>query len=135
VGTDQNRVLGLVTEVRPSAVLTSLEVGTLYKRLDKPMFGEPRVVLGKVTSILADGEDAVVFAVEFFPSPYHGLFDTKITTVTSKDVDPPVLYEADKDEFTREVGRAIERQKATIEVTTRDLEQQREVLAALVNSL
>lgn len=63
--------------------VTTLVKGNVYKRYDKPSYGEGKMVYGIVTEIMHNGDLAIVQTTEFKPS-YHGL-DIELKTFAGGD--------------------------------------------------
>jgi hypothetical protein len=117
------------TVIRPSAEviqITDVSVGAVYKRLDTPSYGEPRLLFGVVTDILHNGEEAALVAIEFVPPMYGGSIEPVIKTF--KGEAEVSIYPAQPDEFRLAMSQAIEKQEATIRETTKTLDAKLAVL-------
>lgn len=121
--------------IKPSAVavrITEVVAGSVYKRLDKPSYGEPRLVFGVVTDVLHDGESAAITAVEFTQDYAGGDVTPKIKAFGG-DTDV-AFFPATPEEFQVAMAEAITSQTRTVEAAERDLRQKQAVLDRLTRA-
>lgn len=118
--------------VRPSALavrVTEVAEGSVYKRIDKPAYGEQRLVFGVVTDVLHDGQEAAIIAVEFTQGAYANDYAPRVKTF-SGDTEM-LLYPATPEEFQAGMAEAIESQQRTVEAAERDLASKRSILTQM----
>jgi hypothetical protein len=119
--------------IKPNATLvqiTEIGVGDIYKRLETPSYGEPKIVCGTVTQVLNNGEVASLVAIEFTMEGYGQQVDATIKVFNDKtDV---ALFPVTVDEFRAYLGKAIERQQKAIEQAERGLQVQRSLLEEMM---
>lgn len=87
-------------------IITVLTVkrGDIYKRLDTPSYGSPKLLFGVVTDVLANGETSVVTAVEV-TATYADVEISEKVFAGDNDVQ---LYPADIEDFTAYRTQMIE---------------------------
>jgi hypothetical protein len=124
------------TVIRPSAEviqITEVTVGAVYKRLDTPSYGEPRLLFGVVTDILHNGEEAALVAIEFVPPTYGGSIEPTIRTFKG-DADV-AIYPAQPEEFSLAMQQAIEKQEAVVSEARKSLAAKQGVLDLMERTL
>jgi hypothetical protein len=124
------------TVIRPSAdviQITEVTVGAVYKRLDTPSYGEPRLLFGVVTDILHNGEDAALVAIEFVPPTYGGSIEPTIRTF--KGDSEVAIYPAQPEEFSLAMRQAIEKQESVIAEARKSLAAKVSVLDLMQRTL
>lgn len=104
--------------------IVSLKKGDVYKRYEKPQYGEAKLYFGTVLDVMFNGEEAVIHAVEF---------DSEYSTATVKrrvfgnDTDlaifpaDPVEMDLALQEFEGLVDQAVERKRRELAATIQDL--------------
>jgi hypothetical protein len=105
----------------------------VYKRLDTPSYGEPRLLFGVVTDILHNGEEAALVAIEFVPPSYGGSIEPVIKTFKG-DTDVSI-YPAQPEEFSLAMQQAIEKQEAAVKDAAKTLASKRGVLDLMERTL
>lgn len=119
--------------IKPSALsirVTEVTEGSVYKRLDKPSYGDERMVFGVVTDVLHDGENAAIVAIEFSQGWSGGDITPRIKTF-SKDTEV-LLFPATPDEFAIGMAEALAQQRTTVETAERDLAAKKAVFDRMV---
>jgi hypothetical protein len=106
--------------------ITEVTEGDIYKRYDKPSYGEARMLFGVVTDVLHNGEDAAIVSVEFVPEGYGTAYEPRIKTFGA-DAEV-MLFPASLDEFQVGMGEAITAQQRVVEAAERDAANKRSVL-------
>jgi hypothetical protein len=118
--------------IKPNATvvqITEIGVGDIYKRLEQPSYGEPKIVCGTVTQVLNNGEVASLVAIEFTMEGYGQQVDATIKVFNDKtDV---ALFPVTVDEFRAYLDKAIEKQQKAIEQAERGLQVQRSLLESM----
>lgn len=107
------------------------EVGTgdVYKRLDKPAYGDERVVYGVVLDVLANGEDAALVTLEFGPVSYGT--DPKPIIKTFKGDGDVALFPAALDEYLITLDEVRAAQQKVVEGHQRTLDTAKSVMARM----
>jgi len=109
--------------------ITEVAEGDIYKRYDKPSYGEARILFGVITDALHNGDEAVICSVEFVPEGYGTEFQPRLKTFgTDTEV---VLFPASLDEFQVGLGEAIDAQRRVVETAERDAASKRAVLSRM----
>jgi len=124
------------TIIRPSAEVVQINevtIGAVYKRLDTPSYGEPRLLFGVVTDILHNGEEAALVAIEFVPPAYGGSIEPVIRTF--KGDSEVAIYPAAPEEFSLAMQQAIEKQEAAVNEARKTLAAKQSVLALMERTL
>lgn len=124
------------TVIRPSAEIIQINevtVGAVYKRLDTPSYGEPRLLFGVVTDIMHNGEDAALVAIEFVPPSYGGSMEPTIRTF--KGDAEVAIYPAQPEEFSLAMAQAIEKQEQAIADVRKALAAKQGVLDLMERTL
>lgn len=106
--------------------ITKIVVGNIYKRLDTPSYGTPKVLVGKVLDVLDNGDKVAVSVVEFVPIEYGT--GANAVHKTFSGADDIVLYPVTDEEFQVTLKAAITGQRQTIETAERDLAGKQAVL-------
>lgn len=117
-----NTVIKQAAEI---SVITSISAGDIYKRLETPSYGGPRVVLGIVTDVLQNGEQAAVTAIEFIPPEYGAVEPKMVTFAGDAEVS---IYPVARQEFVSLIAALEERQASIVETAERDLTRKSGVL-------
>jgi hypothetical protein len=134
--TNEGNTMKISTVIRPSAEVIQINevtVGAVYKRLDTPSFGEPRLVFGVVTDIMHNGESAALVAIEFIPPAYSGSMEPTLRTFQG---DAEVaIYPAQPEEFSLAMQQAIEKQERAIEEVRKNLAAKQSVLDMMERTL
>jgi len=118
--------------IRPNATvvqITEIGVGDIYKRLETPSYGDPTVVMGTVTEVLNNGEQASLVTLEFTPEGYGQ--DYKATVKVFTDKSEVALFPVTVDEFRGHLSKAIEKQLRVVAQAERDLRIKRTVMMAM----
>lgn len=111
--------------------VTNLKVGDVYKRLVKDYSDNYEVLMGIVTSILNNGEDTAITALEF-SSDYSGT-DAKIKTFgTSTDMK---IFDATPDEIATHLSALLEKSEKQIETKMGELAKHRSVAQSIRNTM
>lgn len=106
--------------------VTEVAEGDIYKRYDKPAYGEARLLFGVITDALHNGDEAVIVAVEFVPEGYGTAYEPRMKTFGTDD--EVVLFPASVEEFEVGMGEAIAAQTRVVETAERDAASKRAVL-------
>lgn len=125
------------TIIQPSANIvriTSVEVGSVYKRLDKPTYGEARMLFGIVTDVMTDGEESALIAIEFVPPTYIS-GSVEPTLKTFKGDSEVSIYPAQPEEFRVAMEQAMEQQQRSIADARKALGKQEGVLTMMEKTL
>jgi hypothetical protein len=124
------------TVLRPSAEvvqITEVTVGAVYKRLDTPSYGEPRLLFGVVTDIMHNGEESALVAIEFVPPTYGGSMEPTIRTF--KGDAEVAIYPAQPEEFSLAMQQSIEKQEQSIAEVRKTLAAKQSVLDLMERTL
>lgn len=128
------------TLIQPSAAIvrvTEVAPGNVYKRLDKPSYGDERLVFGVVTDVMNNGEQAVIVALEFVPVGYSTTFTATIRTFNGDG--EVALFPATPDEFKVALREAADVQYRAVSAAQADADTKKAVLdrmtAALTSTL
>lgn len=124
------------TVIRPTAdviQITEVSVGAVYKRLDTPSYGEPRLLFGVVTDILHNGEESALVAIEFVPPSYGTSIEPVIRTF--KGDSEVAIYPAQPEEFSLAMQQSIEKQERSIADTRKTLDGKLGVLDLMERTL
>lgn len=112
------------------AVVTEIAVGDVYKRLEVPSYGNPKIVLGLVSDVMQNGEKTAVTAIEFTPPEYgSGPVEPKMVTFAGdQDVS---IYPVGKDEFAALIADLEKAQDGVVEAAEKDLTRKSAVLTRI----
>ena len=125
------------TVIQPSANIvriTSVEVGSVYKRLDNPTYGDPRMLFGVVTDIMTDGENSAMIAIEFVPPTYNS-GAVEPTLKTFKGDSEVSIYPAQPEEFKVAMEESMAQQERSIEEARKSLDKKQAVLTMMEKTL
>lgn len=117
--------------IRASAdvlTITTLAPGNVYKRIDaRGAYGEaePRLRFGVVQSVMNNGEDAAVTALEFL-ADYTGISAELKVFDGGK---PVAIFPATPDEITQHLGELTEKAERDVEAAEKALVDKRQALA------
>lgn len=109
--------------------ITEVKPGDIYKRLDKPSYGDARIVFGQILDVLNDGVSIAISAVEFYPSAWGSSFDPTIKAF-APDTDVSI-YPATEEEWRTGLAEAIKKQSQAVDTVQRDLNSKQAVLDML----
>lgn len=124
------------TLINPSATIVrvaEVRKNDVYKRIEKPSYGDERLVYGKVLDILASDEEAAMVALEFVPVDYSTGIQAVVRTF--KGDTEVALFPASIEEYTLHLDQAIEAQEKTVEAAGRDYEAKQRLLYRLTDAL
>lgn len=124
------------TLINPSATIVrvaEVRKNDVYKRIEKPSYGDERLVYGKVLDILASDEEAAMVALEFVPVDYSTGIQAVVRTF--KGDTEIALFPASIEEYTLHLDQAIEAQEKTVEAAGRDYEAKQRLLYRLTDAL
>lgn len=111
-----------------ATIVTDLKVGDVYKRVESSGYGDPKLLFGVVTDIMASGDELAITTLEF-ASEYGGAYDPALKVwLGSSDL---AIFPATLDEFDVAHGEAIRKQELTVETAERDLTRKTDVLARM----
>lgn len=125
------------TVIRPSAEviqISEVTVGAVYKRLDTPSYGDPRLLFGVVTDILHNGEAAALVAIEFVP-PQYGGSSVEPTIRTFQGDTEVAMYPASPEEFSLAMQQAITKQEQAVAEVRKTLASKQGVLDLMERTL
>jgi hypothetical protein len=124
------------TLINPSATIirvAEIHPNDIYKRLEKPSYGDERLVYGKVIDVLATDEEAALVALEFVPVDYGSAISAQIRTF--KGDTEIALFPATIEEYVMNLDAAITAQERTVEAAGRDYEAKQRMLYRLTDAL
>lgn len=105
--------------------ITTVKRGDVYKRLDEPSYGGPKLLFGVVTDVLANGETSVITALEVTAS-----YDTvEVIEKVFAGGGEVQLYPAQPEEFTEHRARMIEASERSVATKRRELDRAQELYA------
>jgi hypothetical protein len=113
-----------IVEVRP---------GDVYKRFDKPSYGENRIVYGQVLDVLNDGTDVVVETIEFAHGSWGQTIEPRMCAYGSNS--EVAIFPTREEEWRDALGSAAEIAHRNVETAARDLERKKEIAARLEHVL
>lgn len=115
-----------ITEVKPGDVYQRLVKGTYSGDTDK-------VVFGMVMSVLVNGEDAAITAIEFTAPMYSGSIEPQVKVFANgTDV---ALFPATVKEWNAHMSGALAKQAKEVEKAEATAERQRAVLVQMQDAL
>lgn len=124
------------TLINPSATIVrvaEVRKNDVYKRIEKPSYGDERLVYGKVIDILASDEEAAMVALEFVPVDYSTGIQAVVRTF--KGDTEIALFPATVDEYVLHLHAAVDAQERTVEAAQRDFETKERLLQRLTDAL
>lgn len=124
------------TLISPSAAIVrvaEVRKNDVYKRIEKPSYGDERLVYGKVIDVLASDEDAALVALEFVPVDYSTGIQACVRTF--KGDTEIALFPASVEEYALHLDQAIDAQERTVEAAGREYEAKQRLLHRLCDAL
>jgi hypothetical protein len=124
--------------IQPAATVirvTEVKPGDVYQRLVKATYSgdKDKVVFGMVMSVLVNGEDAAITAIEFTPPMYAGFIEPEVKVFSGgTDV---ALFPATVEEWDTHMRGAISKQAKEVEKIEATLRRQSEVLEQMQSAL
>lgn len=115
--------------IKPNAVMvqiTEIGVGDIYKRLEKPSYGEPKIMFGSVIDVLNNGEEATLVALEFIPETYGSVVNATVKVFNGQM--EVALFPATVDEYRDALADAIVNQTRAVNTAEQDFTAKRSVL-------
>jgi hypothetical protein len=122
--------------VQASAIVvrvSEVHPGDVYKRIDKPSYGDERLVYGKVMDVLSDGEDAALVTLEFVPVDYSSNIQAVVKTFRG-EVDV-TLFPATVAEYENALNAAIDAQEKTVMSARADYDSKTRMLDRLLEAM
>lgn len=125
------------TLVQPAADVVRvirLTPGDIYKRLEIPAYGEPRMLYGTVLDTAHDGESGALVTLEFMPSGYASDAEPVMRVLAgpkdgSKDVS---VFPCSEVEFRQALDSAMDRLDKVIHKDTLELDRKKAVRDRMV---
>jgi len=124
--------------IQPAATIiriTEVKPGDVYQRLVKATYSgdKDKVVFGMVMSVLVNGEDAAITAIEFTAPMYGGTMEPEIK-VFANGTDM-ALFPATVKEWNTHMSGALAKQTKEVEKAEATAERQRAVLVQMQDAL
>ena len=113
--------------------IAQVHVGDVYKRLEKPTYGDERLVYGKVIDILANADEAALVALEFVPQDYSTSIQAQIRTFSGNT--EIVLFPATISEYELALNNAIDSQEKVVMSARADYEAKQRIMDRMLEAM
>lgn len=113
--------------------ISEVHIGDIYKRIEKPSYGDERLVFGKVIDILATDEDAALITLEFVPQDYSNGIQAAVRTFSGKT--EVVLFPATVSDYEVALNNAIDAQEKVMLAARADYEAKSRMLDRLMEAM
>jgi len=120
--------------IKPNAVLvqiTEIGRGDVYKRLEKPSYGEPKVVFGSVIDVLNNGEESTLVALEFTPESYGPTINATVKVFNGQM--EVTLFPCTIEEYKESLDLAIASQNKAVGLAEADYQAKLTVLNSMID--
>lgn len=113
--------------------VSQVHIGDIYKRIEKPPYGDERLVYGKVIDILANVEDAALVALEFVPQDYSTGIQAAIRTFSGNS--EIALFPATIAEYELVLSNAIDAQEKLVMAARADYDAKVRIMDRMLEAM
>jgi hypothetical protein len=111
-----------------ATIVANLKAGDVYKRIEKSVYGDSKLLFGVVTDIMASGEDIAITTLEF--QSEYGASAEPVLKVFDGTAEVSI-YPASLDEWDTAHAEAITKQERAVEEAAQSLARKESVLVRM----